>query len=118
MNFIAIGAISGFLVVILGAFGAHGLKDVLDDHGKLIYDKAVLYHMFHASAILILGIIQKILPEIQLQFVGWAFLLGILVFSGSLYILSITGIKWFGMITPIGGLLFIVGWLLLFIKTL
>jgi len=117
LNFIAIGSILGCLVVIFGAFGAHGLKDVLDDHGKSIYDKAILYQMFHVIAILILGIIEKIVPEIQLQLVGWSFLLGILFFSGSLYILSITGIKWFGIITPIGGLFFILGWLLLFIKT-
>jgi len=116
LNFISIGAILGLLVVILGAFGAHGLKDVLDDHGKSIYEKAVLYQMFHSLAILILGIIEKSFPDVQLQLVGWSFLFGIIIFSGSLYILAISGIKWFGMITPIGGILFMVGWLLLFMK--
>ena len=118
MNFIAIGSILGMLVVILGAFGAHGLKDILDDYGQSIYDKAVLYHMFHSIAILVLGIIQKILPDLELQLVGLFFLLGIVIFSGSLYVLAISGMKWLGMITPIGGLLFIIGWLLFFIKTM
>ena len=106
------------LVIILGAFGAHGLKDVLDDHGKSIYDKAVLYHMFHSIAILVVGIIQKLLPDAALQIVGLCFLFGTIIFSGSLYVLAISGMKWLGMITPIGGLLFMVGWFLFFIKTI
>ena len=118
MNFIAIGSILGMLVVILGAFGAHGLKDILDDYGQSIYDKAVLYHMFHSIAILVVGIIQKILPNLELQLVGLFFLLGIVIFSGSLYVLAISGMKWLGMITPIGGLLFMLGWFLFFIKTI
>ena len=117
MHYFSIGANSGCVVVILGAFGAHGLKDILDSYGKSIYDKAVLYQMFHTLAILALGIIEKVLPDVQLQLAGWAFLLGIVIFSGSLYILALTGIKWLGMITPIGRLLFIIRWIVLFIKT-
>ena len=113
-----IGAISGCLVVILGAFGAHGFKDILDDYGKSIYNKAVLYHMFHTIGILILGLINKIQPEIHLYLAGWSFLFGIILFSGSLYLLAITGIKPLGMITPIGGILFIIGWILLLLKVL
>ncbi len=116
MNFLVIGAISGFLVVILGAFGAHGLKDILDEYGKSIYEKAVLYHMFHTMAILVLGLIEKIQPEMQLSLAGWAFLIGIILFSGSLYILAVTGFKWMGMITPIGGVMFIIGWVMLLLK--
>ena len=116
MNFLAIGAISGCLVVILGAFGAHGLKDIFDEYGKSIYEKAVLYHMFHTMAILMVGLIDKIQPEMQLSLAGWAFILGIILFSGSLYILSVTGIKLLGMITPIGGGLFIIGWVMLLLK--
>ena len=116
MNFLAIGAISGCLVVILGAFGAHGLKDVFDEYGKSIYEKAVLYHMFHTMAILVVGLIEKMQPEMQLSIAGWAFVLGIILFSGSLYILSVTGIKLLGMITPIGGILFIIGWVILLLK--
>ena len=118
MNFISIGAILGVFVVILGAFGAHGLKDLLDDYGQSIYDKAVLYHMFHSIAILIVGIIQKSVPDLELQLSGLFFLLGIIIFSGSLYVLAISGIKWLGIITPVGGLLFIMGWFLLFIKVI
>ena len=116
MNFLAIGAISGCLAVILGAFGAHGLKDVLDEYGKSIYEKAVLYHMFHTMAILVVGLIEKMQPEMQLSIAGWAFVLGIILFSGSLYILSVTGIKLLGMITPIGGILFIIGCVILLLK--
>ena len=116
MNHLMIGAISGCLVVIMGAFGAHALNEILDDYGKSIYNKAVLYHMFHSIALLILGLITKIQPEIPLYMAGWSFLFGILLFSGSLYILAITGIKPLGMITPIGGVLFIIGWILLFLK--
>ena len=116
MNYLLFGAMSGCLVVIMGAFGAHALNELLDDYGKSIYNKAVLYHMFHTIAILILGLINKIQPEIQLSFAGWSFVFGIILFSGSLYILAITGIKSLGMITPIGGILFIIGWVFLILK--
>ena len=116
LNFLVIGAISGCLVVILGAFGAHGLKDILDEYGKSIYEKAVLYHMFHTMAILVLGLIEKIQPELQLSLAGWAFIFGIILFSGSLYVLAVTGIKSLGMVTPIGGVFFIIGWVSLFLK--
>ena len=110
------GSISCALCVMIGAFGAHALKEILDDYGKSIYNKAVLYHMFHSIALLILGLINKIQPEISLSISGWSFLFGIILFSGSLYILAITGIKSLGMITPIGGILFIIGWVFLIIK--
>jgi len=116
LNFLVIGAISGSLVVILGAFGAHGLKDILDEYGKSIYEKAVLYHMFHTMAILILGLIEKNQSELQLSLAGWAFIFGIILFSGSLYVLAVTGIKSLGMVTPIGGVFFIIGWVSLFFK--
>ena len=116
MNYLMIGATSGCLVVIMGAFGAHALNDILDDYGKSIYNKAVLYHMFHSIALLILGLINKIQPEISLSISGWSFLFGIILFSGSLYILAITGIKSIGMVTPIGGILFIIGWGFLILK--
>ena len=116
MNYIMIGAISGCLVVIMGAFGAHALNEILDDYSKSIYNKAVLYHMFHSIAILFLGVINKIQPEIHSSMVGWSFVFGIILFSGSLYILAITGIKSLGMITPIGGIFFIIGWIFLILK--
>ena len=86
------------------------------DPNWAIYNKAVLYHMFHSIAILILGLINKIQPEIQLSMAGWSFVFGIILFSGSLYILAITGIKSLGMITPIGGVFFIIGWIFLIIR--
>ena len=116
MHYLMIGAISGCLVVIMGAFGAHALNEILDDYGKLIYNKAVLYHMFHSIAILILGLINKIQPDIPLSMAGWSFLFGIILFSGSLYILAITGIKSMGIITPIGGILLIIGWVFFILK--
>ena len=115
---ILLGSFFSLMTIVLGAFGAHALKEQLSEYGQSIYDKAVLYQMFHTIAILLLGVIEKFIPEVQIQIVGVAFLLGILIFSGSLYILAITGMKWLGMITPIGGLLFIIGWVLLFLKVL
>ena len=116
MNYLMMGAISGCLVVIMGAFGAHALNEILDDYGKSIYNKAVLYHMFHSIALLILGLINNIHPEIPLSISGWSFLFGIILFSGSLYILAITGIKSLGMITPVGGIFFVIGWVFLILK--
>jgi len=113
-----IGSIYCFLTVILGAFGAHALKDSLDEYEKSIYDKAVLYQMFHGISILIVSIINNLFNEIDFSLVVWLFTFGILIFSGSLYILAITKAKWLGMITPIGGFLFIFGWLALIIKLL
>ena len=104
------GSIFASLSIILGAFGAHALKDQLSAYSLAIYEKAVLYQMFHSVGILILGIINEIMPNIHLELVGWAFIIGTIIFCGSLYILAITGIKSLGMITPIGGVLFIIGW--------
>ena len=118
MNFIVVGAISGCAVVLLGAFGAHGLKDILDAYGKSIFEKAVLYQMFHTLSILIIGLLEKVMPGDQLQMVGWTFLIGMIIFCGSLYLLAITGMKSLGMITPIGGILFIIGWAMLAYKVM
>ena len=113
---IKIGIIFSLLSVLIGAFGAHGLKDVFDEYGQSIYEKAVYYHMFHTMAILVVGLIDKIQPGMQLYVAGWVFIFGIILFSGSLYFLSVTGIKLFGIITPFGGVLFIIGWVILFLK--
>ena len=113
-----IGSFYCFLTVILGAFGAHALKDLLDEYRQSIYNKAVLYQMFHAIGILVVSIINNSFNELNLSIVIWLFTIGVLLFSGSLYMLAITKVKWLGMITPIGGSLFIVGWLILIIKLL
>ncbi|MCP1143560.1 DUF423 domain-containing protein [Lysinibacillus endophyticus] len=111
------GAIHGLLAVALGAFGAHALKEVLDDYSAGIWDTAVQYQMFHATALLIIGVLIKLLGPIkQLKIAAICMNLGILFFSGSLFILAISGIGVLGAITPIGGVLFICGWLLIIIS--
>ena len=103
-------AISGFLSVALGAFGAHSLKNILDEYGKSIYEKAVHYQMFHTMALFAVGVMQHFDKETSFSIAGWGFFIGILLFSGSLYLLAITGIKWLGAITPFGGVAFLLGW--------
>ena len=104
------------LSVIMGAFGAHALKDKLSEYSMSIYDKAVLYQFFHAFAILFVAFLNQLLSSETFDICGILFIIGILLFSGSLFILAITDIKWLGAITPLGGLLFIIGWVALFIK--
>jgi uncharacterized membrane protein YgdD (TMEM256/DUF423 family) len=104
------GATFGFLSVALGAFGAHSLKNVLDDYGKSIYEKAVMYQMFHAMALLAVGLLQHVAKGPSFSPAGWGFFSGIFLFSGSLYVLAITGLKWLGAITPVGGIAFLFGW--------
>ena len=104
------GAISGFLSVGLGAFGAHSLKNILDEYGKSIYEKAVLYQMFHTLALFLVGILYPLFKETYFFLAGWGFLIGIVLFSGSLYVLAITNMKWLGVITPFGGVAFLFGW--------
>jgi len=100
-----------FLGVLLGAFGAHGLKDALSEEGKKLYQTAVLYHLIHGLGLLAVGWLSVLKPmEFSLRLAGWAFILGIILFSGSLYLLSLTGLKKLGAITPFGGLAFLIGW--------
>lgn len=109
--FITLASLSGMLAVILGAFGAHGLRGKLDDYAMGVFETAVQYHFYHALALLAVGIIALSQPHTTLlKSSGWLFLLGTLIFSGSLYILAMTGTKWLGAITPLGGLAFIGGW--------
>ena len=106
------------LSVLMGAFGAHALKDKLSEYSMSIYDKAVFYQVFHAIGILVVSILGQLFNTQDFNISGWLFVIGILLFSGSLFILSVTGIKWLGAITPIGGVMFIAGWFLLFFKVL
>jgi uncharacterized membrane protein YgdD (TMEM256/DUF423 family) len=109
--FITLASLSGMLAVIFGAFGAHALKGKLDDYALGIFETAVQYHFYHSFALLGVGIIALSQPQTTLlKSSGWLFLLGTLVFSGSLYLLSITGVRWLGAITPLGGLALIAGW--------
>ncbi|MEK5230632.1 DUF423 domain-containing protein [Lysinibacillus sp. FSL K6-0232] len=120
-KFIVTGALHGLLAVALGAFGAHALKEILDDYGQGIWETAVQYQMFHATGLLVIGLLMstKLLGNIkQLNIAGIFFNLGIVFFSGSLYVLAISGIKVLGAITPIGGVLFLAGWLLIIVAAL
>ena len=99
------------MCVIIGAFGAHGLKDVLNDYARDIYDKGNLYHFFHSIALIINGILAKNFMDISFDFSGDLFLAGIILFSCSLYALAITDVKILVAITPIGGVCFIIAWL-------
>jgi len=103
-------AIFGFLSVALGAFGAHSLKNTIGDYGKSIYEKAVLYQMFHTMALFAVGVMQHLNKKTSFSVAGWGFFAGIILFSGSLYLLATTGMKWLGAITPIGGVAFLFGW--------
>lgn len=113
--FILAGAVSGFLGVSLGAFGAHALKDFLAASQRAdTFETAVKYMFYHGLALILVGILQKEFPVPAVTNAGWAFLVGIIIFSGSLFLLCATGIKVLGAITPIGGVAMIVGWVLLF----
>ena len=113
-QFLILGSINGCLAVALGAFGAHGLKARISPELLAVYQTAVQYHTTHTLALLAVGILAHWLPSsIQLQWAGWLFLVGIILFSGSLYLLSAAGLGWLGAITPIGGTAFLAGWILL-----
>ncbi len=100
----------GLIEVILAALGAHQLKNVLDEYARTIYDKALLYQMFHTIAILIVGLLQHLFKERSFSSAGWGFLAGTLLYSGGLYVVALTGIRGFVFIVPFGGALFILGW--------
>ena len=92
--FITLASLSAMLAVTIGAFGAHALKDRLDDYARGVFETAVQYHFYHSLALLAVGVIALSQPQtIMLKSSGWLFLIGILVFSGSLYLLSVTGPK-------------------------
>ncbi|MBM7653946.1 DUF423 domain-containing protein [Neobacillus cucumis] len=114
--FIIVGAINAFLAVALGAFGAHGLKDRLDAYYLDIWKTGVTYQMFHAIGILIIAMLLGKVPMSSLfNWSGWLMLAGIIFFSGSLYILSLTKVGVLGAITPIGGVCFLAAWVLMII---
>ncbi|MGM8364738.1 DUF423 domain-containing protein [Virgibacillus sp. W0181] len=110
--FLLAGVINGFIAVALGAFGAHGLEGKITEKAISTWEKAVLYQMFHTVALLITGLIISKIQGSGIYWAGWMFLFGIILFSGSLYIYSTTGVKWLAMITPFGGVLFLIGWIL------
>ena len=103
------------LAVGLGAFGAHGLKDRLAAYSMGVYEKAVLYHFFHALGILLVALLGRsgVISASGEARTAWLLFAGIVLFSGSLYVLAVSGIRGLGAITPLGGLAFIAGWLAL-----
>jgi uncharacterized membrane protein YgdD (TMEM256/DUF423 family) len=111
--FFALGAISGFIAVALGAFAAHGLKSRLDAPMLATFETGVRYHMYHALALLAVAWACSHWPGATVNAAGWLFIAGTVLFSGSLYALSLTGMRSLGAITPFGGLAFLVGWLCL-----
>jgi len=111
---IAVGAVSAALAVAIGAFGAHGLKERVAPDLLEIYETGVRYHFYHAIGIVLAGLLAERRAGLRSPGVAaWSFVAGTLFFSASLYVLAVTGAKWLGAITPIGGVAYIVGWIAL-----
>ena len=110
----AFGGLSGLLSVVLGAFAAHGLRGKIDPNLEHAFETGVHYQMMHSIALLVVGLMMEHWGRHwALTSASWAFALGIILFSGSIYLLTLTSMKWPGPVTPVGGLLFIIGWGLL-----
>ncbi len=110
---IIIAALSGFIAVALGAFGAHGLKGRLDDTMLAAFQTGVQYQFYHTFAVLAVVLVAAHFPAVTAyKWAGWLFIVGMVLFSGSLYVMALSGVKIFGAITPIGGLCLLAGWLL------
>ncbi|MDH5393034.1 MAG: DUF423 domain-containing protein [Gammaproteobacteria bacterium] len=110
---IMLGAISGFLSIILGAFGAHAIKQWLAPDLMSVYQTAVSYQIYHSLGLLLLGLIYHHHQNSLIRAAGWLMISGTVIFSGSLYILALADIRWLGAVTPVGGSFLILSWLLL-----
>jgi len=111
--FLALGGVAALLAVALGAFGAHALKSRLPAEMLAVWHTGIEYHLFHALGLLAVGLVATQLPESALlKWSGWLMLAGIVLFSGSLYALALSGERWLGTVTPVGGLAFIAAWAL------
>lgn len=111
--FLIFGSIFAFIGVSLGAFGAHFLKQRLDSDMLNIFEVGVRYQMYHALALIAVALIANSMSNSYIMAAGWSFIAGMIVFSGSLYVLSLSGVRAWGAVTPLGGLLFLLGWVLL-----
>ena len=111
--FFGLGALLAFLAVAAGAFGAHAFRSRLSPDLLEVFETAARYHFFHALGLMVTAFAADRWPGPAIQLAGWLFLAGIVLFSGSLYLLSLTGLRWLGAITPFGGLAFLAGWLCL-----
>ncbi len=112
-TFLRIGALLGFIDVAFGAFGAHALKERLSPDLMIVFETGVRYQMYHALAILVVALFLGRSANARVMWAGWCFVAGIVLFSGSLYVLALTGIGILGAITPFGGLFFLAGWICL-----
>ena len=112
-HFSLIGALSAFVAVAAGAFGAHALRGALPAESLDVFETAARYQMYHALALLAVGWVTSRRPGAAASLAGWLFVAGTLLFSGSLYALSLSGARWLGAITPLGGAAFLGGWLAL-----
>lgn len=117
-GWIAVGAINAALSVAAGAFGAHALKARLSADLQVIFETGARYHMYHALALVLLGLFLQDRGSALGNVAGYSFLVGILLFSGSLYALSLSGVRALGAITPLGGLAFLLGWTLFAVASL
>jgi uncharacterized membrane protein YgdD (TMEM256/DUF423 family) len=108
MNWTAVAAVLLALAVAFGAFGAHGLRGRIDDYSMSVYERAVFYHFVHALGLLIVSLMPRVVAAVP-----WLLVAGIVLFSGSLYVLAITGVRTLGAVTPFGGIAFIAAWLVL-----
>lgn len=113
-TFVLLGAVNGFLAVALGAFGAHGLRDRVTPPLVAVWETGAQYHLAHALALVLVGLLSAQLRAAKIVgAAGWLFAAGIVVFSGSLYALALSGVRALGAITPLGGICFLLGWALL-----
>jgi uncharacterized membrane protein YgdD (TMEM256/DUF423 family) len=112
-SFALLGALCAFLAVAAGAFGTHALRDTLSQESLTIFETAARYQMYHALALLAVACVASRWPGSAVQAAGWLFAAGIVVFSGSLYLLALTSTRWLGAVTPLGGLALLAGWLAL-----
>ena len=112
-TFLLLGSIAGALAVAIGAFGAHALRGRVAEEMLSTFEIGARYHMYHALALLLVAWVSSRWPGPGVSTAGWLFVAGIVIFSGSLYLLALTGQRWLGAVTPLGGLCFLGGWVLL-----
>ncbi len=115
---LVIGTAMLALAVIIGAFGAHGLKKIVEADKLVTFETGVRYHFYHGFGIILLGLIQQNFQTLKLNVSLWSFLLGTLLFSFNCYFYVLTGMKIFAMIVPVGGFLFVLGWIVMMVKIL
>ena len=113
ITWIIIGSVMAALAVSIGAFGAHGLKSKVSSEDLVIFETGVRYQMYHSLGLILIGILGFHFPSNIIQLPAALFIIGIIIFSGTLYLIPLTGLRWFGAITPIGGTALIAGWVVL-----